>query len=219
MHLTQLRQTQEEMKTKESRWGASLAQYCLRIETLETQNKELQHVMEQEWLKQWPLQVWKWKYHFPKYSSITWYLAGFISISSNQIEKHYPDGRNEVIFSDGTVRCVPGLKIRFCVWQYLFQHLQSLVCWFHCYIVITECVIHIKKAQLLYFSCSLMNIPMVQWRQYILMDIKRQGTHQAGLESKTRMVTSLWIKLKSQKDNRICRRITCVFVNYQYMII
>lgn len=57
---TQLRQMQEEMKTKESRWGASLARYRLRIETLETQNKELQndlHMMEQERLKQWQLQV------------------------------------------------------------------------------------------------------------------------------------------------------------------
>ena len=56
----QLRQTQEDMKTKESRWGASLARYRLRIETLETQNKELQndlHMMEQERLKQWQLQV------------------------------------------------------------------------------------------------------------------------------------------------------------------
>lgn len=61
VHLsTQLRQTQEEMKTKESRWGAGLARYRLRIETLETQNKELQndlHMMEQERLKQWQLQV------------------------------------------------------------------------------------------------------------------------------------------------------------------
>ena len=56
----QLRQTQEEIKTKESRWGASLARYRLKIETLETQNKELQndlHMMEQERLKQWQLQV------------------------------------------------------------------------------------------------------------------------------------------------------------------
>lgn len=59
-YCTQLRQTQEEMKMKESRWGATLARYRLRIETLETQNKELQndlHMMEQEGLKQWQLQV------------------------------------------------------------------------------------------------------------------------------------------------------------------
>ncbi|XP_065891295.1 centromere protein J-like isoform X2 [Dysidea avara] len=55
----ELRELHEEMKTKESRWGASLARYRLKIETLEGQNKELQsdlHMMEQERLKQWQLQ-------------------------------------------------------------------------------------------------------------------------------------------------------------------
>ena len=62
VYVSKLREFQEETKMKESRWGASLARYRLKIETLEGQNKELQndlHMMEQERLKQWQIQVCK----------------------------------------------------------------------------------------------------------------------------------------------------------------
>ena len=86
MHSTQLREIQEEMKTKESRWGSSLARYRLRIETLETQNKELQndlHMMEQERLKQWQLQVLKCiVISFPPGLKLGWVIqTHFINVS------------------------------------------------------------------------------------------------------------------------------------------
>jgi len=62
VYVSKLSELQEETKTKESRWGATLVRYRLKIETLEGQNKELQndlHMMEQERLKQWQLQVCK----------------------------------------------------------------------------------------------------------------------------------------------------------------
>ena len=56
----QLMEAREELKVREARWGATLSRYRIKIENLETENKELQsdlRMMEQERLQMWQMQV------------------------------------------------------------------------------------------------------------------------------------------------------------------
>lgn len=56
----QLLACQEDFRSGEARWGATLSRYRIRIRSLETDNSELKEdlkMMEQERLRSWQIQV------------------------------------------------------------------------------------------------------------------------------------------------------------------
>lgn len=60
LRLLQLASVQEDLRSGEARWGATLARYRLKIQALEAENYELNEdlkMMEQERLHSWQIQV------------------------------------------------------------------------------------------------------------------------------------------------------------------
>ena len=58
--ILQLLACQDDLKSSEARWGATLSRYRMRIRSLEAENSELKEdlkMMEQERLHTWQLQV------------------------------------------------------------------------------------------------------------------------------------------------------------------